>query len=348
MEPTGVSDNRAKRIKQWRNISISAVAALLLFTLVLAIPYYRLARRVDQRLAGPLQNTVDYYAASEIVSPGDPMSTSELAAALKRAGYSFTTNNDPVTVSAEPAVKIGLSNGKVASIVETTSGRSLPNFQLQPQVMTDVSEGGRVKRMPVRFFEIPPVMVQAVLSAEDKRFFKHSGLDTLRIAKAIYVDLRERRKRQGASTISMQLARNLWLRHDKSWKRKVEEAFITVHLEHKLSKNQIFEEYCNLVYLGGQGPFCINGIGEAAQAYFNKDIRNLNLTEAATLAGLIQRPVYFNPFRYPNRALDRRNVVLRRMRENKYISDQQYQEAIAAPLGLRPSAGELSESQYLI
>jgi penicillin-binding protein 1B len=306
---------------------------LLLIILALAIPYSRLARRVDQQLAGSLLNTIDYYSAPEIVAPGDPMSPGDLAAAFQHQA---------------PRVHIDLSNGRVTSIADVTTHRSLPNYQLQPQLLTNMSEQGRAKRTPVYFSDIPPVLVHAILSAEDKRFFKHSGFDTLRVMKAIYVDLKVRRKDQGASTISMQLARNLYLRRDKIWKRKVEEVLITVYLEHKLSKNQIFERYCNLIYLGGEGPFGINGIGEAAQVYFSKDVRQLNLDEAATLAGLIQRPTYLNPFRYPRRALDRRNVVLRRMRENKYIGDGQYAEAIAAPLGLRSGAAERSESQYFI
>jgi penicillin-binding protein 1B len=191
-------------------------------------------------------------------------------------------------------------------------------------------------------------LVHAILSAEDKRFFQHSGLDTLRIGKAVYVDLKERRKEQGASTITMQLARNLCLRRDKNWRRKFEEAMITIHLEHVLSKQQIFERYCNLVYLGGDGPFGINGIGEAAQAYFSKDVRKLNLDEAAMIAGLIQRPTYLNPFRYPARAVARRNLVLYRMRENKFITNDEYQQAVAAPLQLHPGTGALSESQYFV
>jgi penicillin-binding protein 1B len=245
-------------------------------------------------------------------------------------------------------VQISLSNGRVTSIDDITTHRSLPNYQLQPRLLTNISEQGRAKRTPVYFSEIPPVLVHAILSAEDKRFFTHSGLDALRVMKAVYVDLKARRKEQGASTITMQFARNLCLRRDKIWKRKVEEVLITAYLEHKLSKNQIFERYCNLVYLGGEGPFGINGIGEAAQVYFNKDVRQLNLDEAATLAGLIQRPAYLNPFRHPGRAVDRRNVVLKRMRENKYIGDAQYAEAIAAPLGLRSGAAEHSESQYFV
>jgi penicillin-binding protein 1B len=306
---------------------------LLLVTLALAIPYFRLARRVDQQLAGSLLNTIDYYSAPEIVAPGDPMSPEDLAAEFQHKA---------------PPVQINLSNGRVTSIADVTTDRSLPNYQLQPQLLTNMSEQGRTKRTPVYFSDIPPVLVHAILSAEDKRFFTHPGVDTLRVMKAVYVDLKERRKEQGASTISMQLARNLCLRREKIWKRKVEEVLITAYLEHKLSKNQIFERYCNLIYLGGEGPFGITGIGEAAQVYFSKDVRQLNLVEAATLAGLIQRPAYLNPFRYPGRARDRRNVVLKRMRDNKYIGDAQYAQAIGAPLGLRADTAQLSESQYFV
>jgi len=313
-------------LKPWTKALMAALLALVLLLVALAIPYRRLARRVDQQLKGSLANGIDYYSAPESVAPGDPMSASDLAAAMP--------------------VKITLSNGHIASIVDDSTGRTLPNYQLKPQLLT--SEDGRAKRMPVTFPQMPPLLVHAILSAEDKRFFHHSGIDTLRLAKAAYVDLRDRRKGQGASTITMQLARNLCLRRDKSWKRKLEEVLIAIHLEHKLSKDEIFERYCNLVYLGGDGAFGINGVGEAAQTYFNKDVQNLSLPETATIAGLIQRPVYLNPFRYPNRTVDRRNIVLKRMHADKYIDDEQYANAVAAPLGLHAGATELSESQYFI
>jgi penicillin-binding protein 1B len=322
MQPPYLS-GRAKQLIIWAGVTLIVMGAAV------AIPYRQLAKRVDQQLAGNLLNTVDYYSASELVVPGDPMSPADVAAAHR-------------------PVEIKLSNDRVTSIVDTTTGRSLPNYRVEPQLLTNMSDQGRAKRMPVTFSDIPPVLVNAILSAEDKRFFHHSGFDSLRIGKAIYVDLKARRKEQGASTITMQLARNLCLRRDKNWKRKIEEVLITMHLEHTLSKNEIFEKYCNLVYLGGQGSFDINGVGGAAQAYFNKDVRKVNIDEAATIAGLIQRPAYLNPFRYPTRALDRRNLVLKRMRENKYISDAQYQLAAAAPLGLRTSAAEFSESQYFV
>jgi penicillin-binding protein 1B len=319
---------------------------VVLVIIALAIPYRRLSQRVDLQLTSNVRNTIDFYSASEIVAPGDPVAASDLAAAIKRTGDSVAETDRGVTISGAQPVEISLSNGRITSIADVATHRSLANYQLKPQHLT--SEEGRDKHMPVSFSDIPPVVVHAILSAEDKRFFSHSGIDALRMAKAAYVDLRQRRKEQGASTITMQLARNLCLRRDKSWKRKIEEAMITVHLEHTLSKQQIFERYSNLVYLGGDGAFGIAGIGEAAEAYFNKDVRKLSLPEAATIAGLIQRPIYFNPFRYPNRARDRRNIVLKRMRENKYIDEQQYEQASALPLGLHTGKTSLSESQYFV
>jgi penicillin-binding protein 1B len=321
-------------LKPWAKALLWFSIALLLMIGVLAIPYHRLARRVDRQLASSGPNTLDYFSAPEIITPGDPVYANDLAATLKNTGG---------------PVEISVANGRIASIVEVRTGRMLPNYELKPQLLTNMSMESRTKRLPVHFPDLPTALVQAILSAEDKRFFKHSGLDTLRIGKAIYVDLRDRRKGQGASTITMQLARNLSLRREKSWKRKMEEALIALHLEHKFSKDEIFERYCNLVYLGGEGAFGINGVGEAAQVYFNKDVRGLSISEAALIAGLIQRPVYLNPFHYPVRALDRRNLVLKRMHENKYISDQQYQEAASAPLGLhKAGVTELSESQYFV
>ena len=188
----------------------------------------------------------------------------------------------------------------------------------------------------MEFSEIPRALVDAVVSVEDKHFFTHSGLDLLRMLKAAYVDLREARKQQGASTLSMQLARGLWLQPDKKWKRKFAEVLITMHLEHKLTKKQIFAFYCNQVYLGRQGTFSINGFGEAAHTYFDKDVSQLTLPEAALLAGLVQRPSYYNPFRYPDRARERRDMVLRLMRNNHRLTDSQYHAALETPVKLSP------------
>ncbi len=320
-----------------KGLLFSALALMGAVIAAVTIPYYRLSKRVDRQLAsGAFQHTFTYFAAPEIVTIGDPVTSGEIAA-LKRSA-----------LHSNPPVEIQVSNDTISAIVDLSNHRHISQTELTPEPIVNMSDEGRVKRLMVKYPDIPPVLVNAIVSVEDKRFFEHSGLDFLRIAKASYVDLREHRKEQGASTISMQLARNLWLDHDKSWKRKATEAFITLHLEHKLTKQQIFEDYCNLVYLGNEGSFSINGFGEASRVYFNKDIRKLNLTEAATLAGLIQRPSHLNPFHHPARALERRNVVLGLMYGNKYLTKAQYSEAITAPLGLNPGTSELSEAAYFL
>jgi penicillin-binding protein 1B len=325
--------------------TLCLIAALAAFT----VPYRHLAKRVDDRLAaGPLHRAMSYYGAPETLSVGDTMAPAEVASLLKQAGIPVSATDSSVFVQSHEPVEIQFGKGQVTAITNLTSKTSFVQYQMPPRVITNISDEGRAKRVMIRYSDLPPVLVQAIVSAEDKRFFQHSGLDTLRIAKAFYVDVRQHRKEQGASTITMQLARSLCLDRDKLWGRKVAETFITLHLERKLNKEQILEDYSNLVYLGGQGSFGINGFGEAARAYFSKDIHALTLTEAATLAGLIQRPSSFNPFSHPERALDRRNIVLTLMRENKAITTAQYDEAVQAPLGLHPSATAMSEGQYFL
>jgi len=190
--------------------------------------------------------------------------------------------------------------------------------------------------------------VQAIISVEDKRFFQHNGVDFGRVFKAAYVDLKDGRKSEGASTLTMQLARGLWLDPVKSWKRKVKETLITAYLEHKLTKQQIFEYYANAVYLGRRDTFNIDGFGEGARAFFGKDLSEINTAEAALLAGLVRRPSYYNPFEYPERARERRNLVLELMQRNGYLTAQQYAEAAASPVRIAPeTSGEPASSYFL-
>ena len=178
---------------------------------------------------------------------------------------------------------------------------------------------------------------------EDRRFFQHDGLDLPRIVKAAYTDVRDGRKEEGASTLTMQLVRGLWLEPDKRWKRKLAEAMMTIHLEREWSKKKIFETYVNQVYLGRQADYSVHGFGEGARMFFGKKLPDISLPEAAMLAGLVQRPSYFNPFRYPQRAKERRDLVLGMMRNNHYITPQQYKTVVEEPL--RVAGDSLSESR---
>ena len=356
-EKTGKPPIEINQIVKWMFLSVGIL--MLLVIVAVAIPYWKLAKRVDAQLAaGPLLHTYSFYAAPVPLSTGDQESEAELVAALRGGGLreqasghepqTFTAGENTVVIRGAQPVRVDFNRDQVQSITDLATNRKLDHVDLPPQLITNLSDEGRAKRIMIHYADLPPVLIQAIVSTEDKRFFKHEGLDLLRIAKAVYVDVREHRKEQGASTITMQLARNLWLDRDKRWKRKIAESLITLHLERKLTKEQILESYCNQVYLGGASTFSINGFGEAAKVYFNKDVRKLSLTEAATLAGLIQRPSYFNPLRNPERTLERRNIVLGLMRENRYISPAEYEQAAAAPLGLHPGTQEFSETQYFL
>jgi penicillin-binding protein 1A len=184
------------------------------------------------------------------------------------------------------------------------------------------------RRVMLKEGEIPLVVQQAVLASEDANFFQHGGIDGMGILRAAWVDLRAGKVVEGASTISMQLARSLFLSRDKVWKRKIEEAFLAVELEKNYSKPQILTLYLNLVNLG-HGNY---GVEAASRYYFAKPASKLTLPEAATLAGILPLPSRYSPYRVPEVVLSQRNRVLRRMFEERFITQQQYQQAVRQPL----------------
>jgi penicillin-binding protein 1B len=209
-------------------------------------------------------------------------------------------------------------------------------------------DGDRAKRRPLPYAEFPRHLIEAVISVEDKRFFQHNGLDLIRVLKAGYVDLKEGRKEQGASTLPMQLARSFWLDQQKSWSRKFAEVLLTIELERRFSKEQIFELYANEVYLGRRGSFSINGFGEAARSFLGKDVRRISIPEAAMLAGIIQRPSYYNPYRHPERVKQRRDLVLQLMHNNGYIDAATLAAASESPIQINPGEIESSDAPYFV
>jgi penicillin-binding protein 1B len=326
--------------------------------------YVKYSRLIDEKLRiGPFAETSKIYAASKAVSVGDKMTSAELIEWLRRAGYGESTANrvgwyhvrpDAVEIMPGPdaveqeAGVVKFSRDKISSIVSTQDHTQRTQFQVEPELITNLSDRNREKRRIVHFDDIPKVLVQAILSAEDKRFFQHSGFDPLRVVRAAYVDLKNGYKKEGASTLSMQLAREFWLDQEKSWTRKIAEVMITLELEQKLTKNEIFEYYSNQISLGQRGSFAIHGFGQAAQAYFGKDIRNLNIHEAATLAGIVQRPSYYNPYRHPDQTKARRNLILTMMRQNGFITDREYAVESEAPLGVISGALESTDAPYFV
>lgn len=344
-----------------------AVAGIAIVSAVfVGLEYKKYARLADEKLtSGPFPNSSLLYASPQTVGKGDTGTALQFATRLRESGYAEDARSNPMGwyhlrpsaieifpgqrsfSHAEPGV-LKFDDGKIASIIALSDNSARTQYTIEPRLLSSLFDKNREKRRLVKYDDIPPMLVHAVISIEDKRFFQHSGFDPARIAKALWVDLREHRNAQGASTLTQQLARNIWLDARKTYGRKFDELLITIHLERKLTKQKIFEYYANQVDLGRRGSFAIRGFGEAAQAYFGKDLRSLTLPEAATLAGLIQQPSRFNPVRYPDRVRARRNVVLKQMLENNYISEPQYQEAIDTPVSTARQGLESADAPYFV
>lgn len=236
----------------------------------------------------------------------------------------------------EGPAAIRFRNGRVAAITSLDNQTALKSYGLEPEVITTLSGYARSEQRLVRYQDVPKVLLDAVIATEDHRFFSHPGVNVFRIVKAARADLRSDGPLQGGSTLTMQLARNLFLTPRRTIDRKVEEICLALFLETRLSKKQIFELYANRIYLGQQGNFGIFGFGDAAQAYFHKDVGKLNLPEAAFLAGLVRGPNLYSPYKYPERALQRRNFVLQQMAETGFIDRTEAEQAMASPLNPAP------------
>ncbi len=340
---------------------------LLLGVFVFSFYWSKYGHIVDDRLKHPLfAQTAKIYAAPPEVRPGQKLTASDVAQQLQQAGYSvdgqgaaspmgtYAANAHAITVHPGPqsyhsqdGATISFDDNAVSQITGDNN-QPLAAYELEPMLITGLSDENRAKRRLVTYDELPQYLVPAVTSIEDRRFFQHGGVDYVRLIGAGIDDLRHAHYSQGGSTLTMQLARGFFLTPEKRIKRKIIEIVITFQLEHRFTKQQIFQMYANQVPLGQRGSFSIDGFGEAAQAYFGKDVRQLNLPECALLAGIIQSPSRLNPFRHPERAIERRNVVLDAMVETGDITKAQAEQAKAAPLQLVPGAFDAGEAPYFV
>jgi len=327
--------------------------------------YIKYDRIIDQRFKGPVfSSSARIYAIPRTVKVGQKVDLREIANQLRRAGYaesdgqspmgSFRTMNNGIEIkpgpqsyhSPEPAT-IRLQDGQVASIMGKSG--ELAAYELEPHMVTALFDAEqRSKRQLVKYDDIPKILVEAVLAIEDRRFFQHGGVNFMRLGKAAWIDVTHQKHEQGGSTLTMQLSRAFFLSPEKTVKRKIVEMLIAMELEQKFSKQQIFEFYANRVDLGQRGSFTISGFAEASQAYFNKDLKDISLPEAALIAGLIQAPSALSPYRHPERATERRNLVLDSMVETDAITRAQADKAKAAPLKLAPPNVEASDAPYFV
>ena len=246
-------------------------------------------------------------------------------------------------------VQLGLSRNEVIQEMSDPDTRKpLYSMELEPELLTGIFEGDWEQRRLVPLNQIPPAFIDAILAAEDHRFYDHHGFDLVRTAKAGWIDLTARHVRQGGSTLTQQLMKNFFLTRERTFKRKITELVMAYIAETKYSKDEILENYINDIYLGQRGQEGIYGIWEASEYYFSKEPRDLSIGEMASIAGMISSPNRLNPMHHPDLARIRRNEVLASMLQDGYISQPAYEAARGEPMHPRETFVEANDAPYFV
>jgi penicillin-binding protein 1B len=357
------------------------IPVLLLAVLAVTVfAYYWIifSARIDNLLKGEIYTrSAGIYAAPKQIRAGQNISQDDLLAYLKRAGYvergqqgdsgrgRYVSSEGTIEIEPGPdsvvdsarsfeSLRVQFARGgkSIAAITSNGNSQRIEKALLEPELISSVTGRERAKRRVVGYNDLPPDLVHAITVTEDRSFFDHYGVNIRGIIRALLrrydSDPNSPLARQGGSSITQQLVKNLLLSPERTLKRKVAEAYMSVILETRLSKQDIFALYCNQVYLGQQSGFSINGFGEAASAYFNKDVTNLTLPESAFLAGLIRSPNRYNPYHDIDTARSRRNQVLESMAETEAITSDQAKQAEGIELKLAAVKGriDISDAPY--
>jgi penicillin-binding protein 1B len=337
----------AREFVRFSIIPMALVLALAGDSLVRSYNFY--SQIIDARLAsGYLTSRPGLYAAPRVLQAGQKLSREKVITALRRAGYlqssasnvwsgSFIVAGSGLEIHPGPgsrkqpaAVRVSFEGDAIGEI--TADGLTLDSFTLEPEILSNDLTAKAAKREALSYNEIPPALVQAILAIEDRRFFEHSGVDVSGLMRAVLRNAGDERLGQGGSTITQQLIKNTYLSPEKTVQRKYAEAMLALALERRLSKQDIFALYCNEIYLGQRGAVAVRGVKEAASVFYGKELRDLTLAEAATLAGMIQSPAHYSPARHPEAAQARRNIVLAAMQQNGAITREQCDAAVAEPI----------------
>src|SRR5215204_1267002 len=373
--------------RRWRRRLIrpaTVIPAIVLFVLtagVLTYYYTAFSERIDRLLRGEVfTRSAGLYSAPKQLRAGENISVEDLIERLKRAGYVEKArqadnargryNLDGAGLEVEPSkdslidgraqfphlrVQFAKGGKSVATLADLDAGGAkLQSAWLEPELISAVAGPQRERRRIVGFNDLPDALVKSIVVTEDRDFFNHYGVNLRGILRALIrryeADPNSFLSRQGGSSITQQLVKNLFLSPEGSLKRKVSEAYMSIILETRLEKKDIFALYCNEIYLGQRAGFSIKGVGEATEAYFNKDVTALTLPEAALLAGMIRSPNRYNPYRHPETAFERRNQVLKSMVEAGAISEVEGARASATEVRLAPAKGRIdaSEAPYFV
>jgi penicillin-binding protein 1B len=368
----GAREAREQGTRDWpRRLRFVGAAALVLCAAVgasLVYCYWNAAETIDRRLAsGYLTSRAGIYAAPRVLRAGQNFSRERLVETLRRAGYVEESASDvwsgAFRVTAEGAVEISPSHAsrpegaaaagftpEVVRVEFDRKGRigriagdgvALDAFALEPEALTNDTTTKTGTRATLAYADIPPVLSSAIRAIEDRRFFEHHGLDATGIGRALLSwtgggDGAGAPERQGGSTITQQLVKNTYLTPERTLARKFNEALLAAALERRLSKEDIFALYCNEIYLGQRGAFAVRGVKQAARVYFGKELRDLSLGEAATIAGMIQSPARHAPDRHPEASRARRDAVLAAMLRDNSIDAGAARAAMSEATAVAP------------
>jgi penicillin-binding protein 1B len=338
----------------FKAISWTVAAGAVLF-LVLGIWIYRssVGRFQIRKLRLPTRIYADYTP----LQAGLPLQTDDLLEKLDRLGYreaeriaqpgDFLRTDSGVDIYTRafthptgeyPAEQVRLVMNKAAieSVVSLREARPLEKAALEPELLTSVLSEQLENRSPVTLQQMPQHLQDAVVAAEDTRFWHHPGVDPFGIVRAVFRNVKSKGVSEGGSTLTQQLVKNYFLTSERTYKRKVIEAFMAVVLDARYSKKEILEAYLNDIYLGRNRSISILGVGEASRFYFGKPVSEITIAEAALLAGMIPSPNNISPFNNPEQAMRKRNQVLDKMLKEKKITQAQHDEARSAKLPSKP------------
>ena len=350
---------KRSRIKDffWRHSAGLAFLVMLAFVAFIGFvgyTYVVITKKFDSATRWDLPSRV--YSDSTPIVPGIALSRSLLEPKLNHVGYRevrkrvenpgeyryvdgdleiFLNNFEypDMEFHAMP-VLVDFDGASVRSVKRLTDGITLRGARVEPELITSIYNNEMEDRVPVSLDAVPKVLVDAIIATEDRGFYRHEGISIRGILRAIWTDLRHKALAAGGSTLTQQLVKNLYLTHERTFRRKFVEAVMSLLLEMRYSKDEILEAYLNEIYLGQNGAVQIIGVEQASQVYFGKRVTYLTLPEAATLAGMIQRPNVLSPLKYPERAKPRRDLVLKLMFDQQKISQREFEEAIASPLSV--------------
>ncbi|MFB1094782.1 penicillin-binding protein 1B [Vibrio diabolicus] len=276
-----------------------------------------------------LRNELDvlnYRKVSQPRYPGEYSSSSTRIELIRRP-FEFADGPEP-----DRHVMLHFSDSGLQRIQSLESRGDLGYLRLEPKMLGMLEKDQDEQRLFLRRDQFPEILVDALLATEDRDFYQHDGVSPLAIARAMVANIKAGRTVQGGSTLTQQLAKNLFLTRDKTLWRKVREAYIALILDYRYSKDRILEAYLNEVYLGQSGGEAIHGFGLASRYYFGQPIQELRVDQLAMLVGMVKGPSYYNPIRYPERTKERRDLVLRLLMQQNMLTSEQYEQAVSRSL----------------